>query len=179
MDSADRQIVVVSGAPGSGKTTLARPLAARLGYALISKDDLKETLFDALDGPVGDLTFSRKVGGAAMDLLWVLAEKCPRVILEANFRPNSEHERNKMAALTGPIVEVYCSCPAEECARRYRERAEGGSRHSAHVLRATVEMMSEYATPVGIGQLLNVDTSRPVNVEALEVRIREAFVQLG
>src|SRR4051812_24933063 len=41
-------IVLVSGAPGAGKTTLARPLAAALGFALLSKDHIKETLRDAM-----------------------------------------------------------------------------------------------------------------------------------
>jgi adenylate kinase family enzyme len=36
-----RSIVLVSGAPGAGKTTLAGPLARLLGLPLIAKDDIK------------------------------------------------------------------------------------------------------------------------------------------
>jgi predicted kinase len=39
-----RRLVYVSGAPGAGKTSLAGPLAAELGYTLITKDTIKETL---------------------------------------------------------------------------------------------------------------------------------------
>jgi len=63
-------IVLVSGAPGAGKTTLATPLAAALGFALLSKDHIKETLHDAMPGPADDLPWSRKLGGASMELLW-------------------------------------------------------------------------------------------------------------
>src|SRR4051794_10844242 len=40
--------VVVSGIPASGKTTLARQLALALELPLVSKDVIKEALFDAL-----------------------------------------------------------------------------------------------------------------------------------
>jgi predicted ATPase len=37
--SDSRRFVYVSGAPGSGKTSLAVPLAAELGYALLTEYD--------------------------------------------------------------------------------------------------------------------------------------------
>jgi predicted kinase len=81
------QIVLVSGAPGAGKTTLAVPLACELGFPLLSKDDIKDALWDALDLPSADLLWSRKVGGAAMEVLWTLAMRYPCAVLEAPFRP--------------------------------------------------------------------------------------------
>jgi predicted kinase len=53
--SDSRRFVYVSGAPGSGKTSLAVPLAAELGYALLTKDRIKETLHDAFGAPGPDL----------------------------------------------------------------------------------------------------------------------------
>lgn len=87
MQQARRQVVFVSGAPGAGKTTLAVPLAAELGFALVSKDRIKETLHDALGAPPPDLAWSRRLGAAAMELLWALAADAPAVVVEANFRP--------------------------------------------------------------------------------------------
>ena len=49
-----RRLVYVPGAPGSGKTSLAVPLAAELGWALLTKDRIKETLHDALKPPEPD-----------------------------------------------------------------------------------------------------------------------------
>jgi AAA domain-containing protein len=80
-----RQIVIVSGAPGSGKTTLAVPLAEALGFPLLAKDHIKEALFDALGATPGDLAVSRRiVGGAAMEVIWTLAARVARAVLEAN-----------------------------------------------------------------------------------------------
>jgi predicted kinase len=41
-------VVLVSGVPGTGKSTIAGPLAAELGFALLAKDTIKEVLADEL-----------------------------------------------------------------------------------------------------------------------------------
>ena len=173
-----RRTVLVSGAPGSGKSTLARPLADQLGFSLLSKDHIKETLYDAFNGPPNDFAFSRQTGGAAMELLWTLATRCPQVVLEANFRPYSDYERARIASLQGPITEVYCRCPPEETARRFKLRAQAEGHHRAHPLRElSPEMLGEFDKPVGIGTVIEVDTTRPVDVKALVGRLRGMWVK--
>jgi predicted kinase len=112
------QMVFVSGAPGAGKTSLAVPLAAELGFALVCKDKLKETLHDAPGAPAPDLAWSRKLGAAAMELLWALAADAPSVVIEANFRPRDPYQRRKLSALAEQPVEVWCRCDPELAARR-------------------------------------------------------------
>src|SRR5579863_1117877 len=100
IDPSRRRLVLVSGPPASGKTTLAAPLAAELGFALLGKDRIKETLGDWLavepavlgDGssaagrpgadPAAEPGWSRRLGAAAMELLWALAADAPDVVLE-------------------------------------------------------------------------------------------------
>jgi predicted kinase len=165
-----RRLVYVSGAPGAGKTSLAGPLAAELGYALLTKDTIKETLHDALGAPEADLAWSRWLGGASMELLWALAARAPAVVIEANFRPYSEFERGRLLGLGGLPVEVHCACPPEIASARYNARLT----HPVHVVMALpVSAMAEYDRPVGIGALVTVDTTRPVDVATVAGRVRD------
>ena len=171
-----RQIVMVSGAPGAGKTTLAVALSAALGLPLFSKDHLKEVLVDALGGPTDDLEYSRRLGGAAMELLWRLAEDAPAAVLEANFRPHSQYERRRLIALEARIVELYCDCPPSEAARRFAARASTGT-HSAHPLPfLPPDLLVEYDGPVGIGPVIRVDTMQTVEVAAVAAEVRRLLV---
>jgi predicted kinase len=55
-------LLVVTGAPATGKSTIATRLATTLGWPLLAKDDLKEALFDVLG--TGDRQWSRRLSDA-------------------------------------------------------------------------------------------------------------------
>jgi predicted kinase len=161
--SSDPVVVYVSGAPGAGKSTVAERLAHELGLVLVSKDVIKERLFDSVRAPAdtSPLAWSRTLGGAAMELLWTLAAQQAPVLLEANFRPRSDYERGRLLGLGRRLVEVHCDCPPELAARRYARRSADGSRrldvHPASTL--APELLAEFDGPVGIGALVSVDTA--------------------
>jgi predicted kinase len=168
-----RRLVYVSGAPGSGKSTLAEPLAASLGFALLGKDIIKETLHGVLGPPDLDRARSRELGAASMELLWALAARSPQVLIEATFRPYSDYERDRLAALGGVQVEVHCACPPELAVARYNARP----RHPVHVqTSATTDFLAEFDRPVGIGALVTVDTTAPVDVPAIAAQVRSLLL---
>ena len=167
----------MSGAPGSGKSTLAGPLADELGFALLAKDRIKETLAATLGDGDGELAWSQRLGAASMELLWALAADAPAVVLEANFWPDDERHHRHLRALGGHAVEVYCACPLTVALERYAARRAGRHPIHAEASRAvTPEAWARWVRPLGIGELITVDTSAPVDIAALAA---EARIRLG
>jgi predicted kinase len=172
---------MVSGAPASGKSTLARALADAFGYTLLSKDTIKESLYDSLGTPLGSSVdspakLSRLMSRAAMGVLWSLAPCCPQVILEANFRPRSQHEAERFTALEGRKLEVFCRCTPAEAARRFRARATATRHHPAHSMKTlSAELLEEFDRPVGLCPVIDVDTESPVDPLEVVKRIRERW----
>ena len=138
---------------------------------MLGKDRIKETLHDGLGAPAADLAWSRRLGGAAMELLWALAADAPAVVMEANFGPHSDYERGRISALGGRMVEVNCACPPEVAARRYAERAVAS--HPVNVVTSLSSVfLAEFDRPVGMGELIIVDTTAPVDAAALAGQVR-------
>ena len=131
-----RLLVVVSGSPGSGKTTLAGRLSEELGLMLLAKDQIKEALAEAVGYP-DDVAASARLGHAAYAATFALAERTVAsgkgVILESNFRRGTSEP--EIAAIAGgsEVRLIHCSVPPEVARLRYGSRFKGGERHPAHL----------------------------------------------
>ena len=158
--------VLVGGWPGSGKTTLSRSLAAELEVSLLSKDAVKEALMDALGAP-SDVEESRRVGRAAVFAVLAAARGCPGAVIDSTWYPYAEQ---LVRELPGPVVEVRCRVPLAVAQDRYRRRTTD-VRHLDD-LRAPAELWGEEVAPLGLGPVLEVDTSGPVDVRELAASCR-------
>lgn len=76
--------VLVGGWPASGKTTLARALAAELKVAYLSKDVVKEALMDGLGAP-STVDESHELGVAAVTAVLRTARGCPGAVSDSTW----------------------------------------------------------------------------------------------
>lgn len=157
--------ILVTGMPAAGKTTMAGFLSGRLGIPYISKDELKEILYDELG--FSSRAEKVKLGEAAMRLMYDFADRLLErglsVILENNFENSSREglerllEKHSCMAvtvrLTGDCRRIY---------ERFLERENAPDRHRGHVVNDC------YPEPPGKRQ-----ERKPLSFEDFQAGIRE------
>lgn len=172
-------LVVVTGPPASGKTTIAEALARKLSLPLVTKDAIKELLFESLG--TGDRDWSRALGRAtfAVMFLWLEAELRAghSVIAEANFdAATAGGEVDRLPPHR--TVQVYCTAPRALVLARYAARTRHPG-HLGHSVLPEVEAGLDAArwAPLPLeGDLVELNTAQPVELNALLADIRR---QLG
>jgi predicted kinase len=158
------KLVIVGGAPGSGKTTLAIQLATRLRLSLVAKDDIKESLAEVV-GAV-DLAGSRQLGAATYQVMRAVAARSlaagASLILEANF-----HRERSMPWLRDLLQEadgrfLICRTSPATLRARFAARMAAGGRHPVHrdaeILEDEWPGPAEFELDLGVPSLV-VDTT--------------------
>ena len=168
-------VVLVNGVPATGKSPLAPELSAALGLPLLSKDLIKETHADALgaDPPPGltQRDWNRRLGTAASDTMWaLLSQSAPGAVLESSWRADVRGLVDaglRQAGLAG-AAEVWCEAPLPLVRERFARRwTTSHPIHGAAPDDDEWAQMVEHAEPLGLGPVLRLDTSGPVDLKAV------------
>jgi predicted kinase len=162
--------VVMSGLPGSGKSTLGRQLGATLGLDVLDKDDFLEAHFadyDAIDSTLRS-TLSRRAD----------AELQERALSVSSAVLVSFWRRERVSSSAGTptewlgslpnVVEVFCECGPEVAEARFRSRV----RHNGHRDADRTDLVAQFEAlvrqgPLKIGRLVVANTETTIDVAEL------------
>lgn len=161
-------LIIVSGLPGAGKSTLSQRLADRFALPLIQKDMIKETLCDILECTT--LSQSQLYGRASIALLYQFAEvilkRGQSCIIESAFHPTFSTQDLLRLQQHCPFfpLQIHCQAEISVLAERVKRRWESGQRHRGHMehLRAFDPKLlpSDYLQPLSLGgHIIEVNTT--------------------
>ena len=130
------RLFIITGLPGTGKTTFARALAQRQGVPLICKDTIKEPLLEVLEPACASRELSNIAFAVQFSLARELLALGGSLILEGNFRAG-EHETPLRAALppdSPDIIQILCRADEDERRTRLLSRTQHAGHHTVHQL---------------------------------------------
>ena len=130
-------LIIITGLPGTGKTTLGRKIAQEFHLPFICRDDFKELLFDVLG--YKNREWSKKIGMASYDILYHIVEENLKankpIVVETNFDPKFANKKFlELKEKYGFIsFQIRCITDGEILFERFKDRANSTERHPGHV----------------------------------------------
>lgn len=129
-------LIIVSGPSCTGKTTLAKKISAKFSIPFITKDNLKESLFDDLSW--NNREWSKKIGFASYNIIHYFLDSVLSTgysfMVESNFKP--EFETKPMLDLITKYhchpIQIMCQCDGKTLFDRFKKRSKSGFRHPGH-----------------------------------------------
>lgn len=158
-------LVVVSGPPGSGKTTLAHEIARAVGCPAICRDEIKEGMVHANPGFVPSTSdpLTMRTLTTFFDVLGLLVQAGATVVAEAAFQDKIWRPRLEPLTDLADIRIVHCVVdPAVAQDRIARRLEEDAHIRKAHVDRSVMHSGGERPAFVPVSlpvPQLHVDTS--------------------
>lgn len=160
-----KKLVLVNGAPASGKSTIVRYLRQNCDIVIIEKDAIKEFFFDYIG--YSNREMSMVLGKAAVDAMFALTVQMFKirncVILEnAFYRDLSRLDIERIRKECDfDVLEIYCDIDENVRRERFAHRAKN-NRHPGHAdllsPNEATENIDRYR-PLELGEVFYIDTT--------------------
>ena len=173
--------IVVTGLPGSGKSTLGVEVAKYFKLPYFDKDDYLERLF--VERGIGGSDWRHTLSRKADEQFMKDSIATNKAVLVSHWRPmglgtESGTLTEWIAGSFGKVVELYCDCPVELAATRFKNR----KRHKGHVddLKSIDEIIDwlkgyEKYLPMNLGHKIVVDSTGTGCFQAAKDEIANAL----
>jgi uncharacterized protein len=165
-------LIVFCGVSGSGKSTIARRLAAEIGGLHLSSDVVRKELHGI---PPDDHTsaaelYSRAATAKTYEVLSAMAgewlDRGATVLLDATYRRAEDRDavRDVARGRNVPFLLVHCRCSPESAAERIRRRQREGRDPSDADVAVLTGQLEQFDPPAEIpaDELVELFTERPV-----------------
>ncbi|HOT84499.1 MAG TPA: AAA family ATPase [Methanofastidiosum sp.] len=160
-------IIVITGLPGTGKTTIAKALAKEIDAIVFSTDKIRKMIFEI---PVYNEEDKRMV----YNELFFQAEKYLKmgknVILDGTFYTKALRNRAKEvgALFSQKVYFVYCKTPEDILKKRIDSRKDKFSDADYNVYLGMKKIFEDFEE-----EIIEIDTSNPVktNIDTIKLKI--------
>lgn len=172
-------LIIITGHPATGKTTISQALASGLRLPLLSKDAFKELIFDGLGW--SDREWSRRVGATAITILYhtaaTILSSGQSLIVESNFRVDLDTPRMQKLQAIAPFkpLQIRCTADGDILVERILRRVGQQQRHPGHCDDCSPADLELARTRGAIeplpldGPLLTVDTTFPEKIDMVAI----------
>jgi predicted kinase len=182
-------LIIVSGLPATGKTTLSRGIANHLGIPLVSKDEIKEVLFDELGH--GDREQGEKLNTPTYKLLNYFVERelsaGHSLVVESPYDddfPRNIYEQWQVS-YRFQCIQVMCYAEPQVLIDRFITRIGAPDRHPGHNDQAALDDFKKSIKNAGKvkplsldGEVYELNTTNfaEINTEALLRKLEKQIV---
>jgi hypothetical protein len=156
-------VVLFTGLPAAGKTTLGQSVSAALDIPALRLDSIKESLFDSIG--YSTLAWSEFLTIVSRDMAFRLLPSVGPCVFDVFISP--EEAQRRLLPSVETIIEIHLNVAYENAWRRFVERARSGRRHPGHFnADVTLEFFVSSLEPQHVdkpfrlgGPLLEIDTT--------------------
>ena len=161
----EKNIILITGAPATGKTTYGRLISKKFEIPFISKDKIKETVYDAMsDNKLLEYEEKRKIGSTSYSILYLISEELMKVgnsfILESNFGKQAIPVlENLISKYKYNSLTIRFNCETQTLHKRFLKREQSEERHMGLVANGVFDKIEDFKKTIDLANEFKISSN--------------------